>query len=75
MRTALIAFGIDASHGYERIHVHALRSVAELATAYVASPMEIERDVEEVSDIEGFTEQPTNEAEMARRANNLPKQE
>ncbi len=75
VRTALIAFGIDASHGYERIHVHALRSVAELATAYVASPMEIERDVEEVSDIEGFTEQPTNEAEMARRANNLPKQE
>ncbi|XHC00646.1 osmoprotectant NAGGN system M42 family peptidase [Nitratireductor sp. ac15] len=75
VRTALIAFGIDASHGYERIHVHALRSVAELATAYVASPMEIERDVEEVSDIEGFTEQPTNEAEMARRANNLPKQD
>ncbi|WP_367716137.1 osmoprotectant NAGGN system M42 family peptidase [Nitratireductor sp. GISD-1A_MAKvit] len=75
VRTALIAFGIDASHGYERIHIHALRSVAELATAYVASPLEIERDVEEVSDIEGFTEQPTNEAEMARRSNNLPKQE
>ncbi|MCV0351392.1 MAG: osmoprotectant NAGGN system M42 family peptidase [Nitratireductor sp.] len=75
VRTALIAFGVDASHGYERIHVHALRSVAELATAYVASPLAIERDVEEVSDIEGFTEQPTNEAEMARRANNLPKQE
>jgi len=33
IRTALIAFGVDASHGYERIHMHALRSVAELVTA------------------------------------------
>ncbi|MCR4267162.1 osmoprotectant NAGGN system M42 family peptidase [Nitratireductor sp. ZSWI3] len=75
VRTALIAFGIDASHGYERIHVHALRSVAELTTAYVASPLEIERDVEEVSDIEGFTEQPTEAAKQPKRVNRLPPQE
>ena len=31
VRTALITFGVDASHGYERIHMHALRSLAELA--------------------------------------------
>jgi hypothetical protein len=30
VRTALITFGIDASHGYERIHMHALKSLAEL---------------------------------------------
>ncbi|MDZ5700109.1 osmoprotectant NAGGN system M42 family peptidase [Chelativorans sp. M5D2P16] len=72
VRTALIAFGIDASHGYERIHIHALRSVAELTTAYVMSPMEIERDVEEVSDIEGFTEQPTEAAEQPTRPRKLP---
>ena len=64
VRTALLAFGIDASHGYERIHVHALRSVAELVTAYITSPLEIERDVREVSDIEGFTEQPMEEAQQ-----------
>jgi peptidase M42 family hydrolase len=65
VRTALVAFGIDASHGYERIHVHALTSVAELVAAYVTSPLEIERDVEEVtSGLEGFTEQPTEEAEQ-----------
>ncbi|WP_048648227.1 osmoprotectant NAGGN system M42 family peptidase [Nitratireductor soli] len=75
VRTALIAFGVDASHGYERIHVHALRSVAELATAYAASPVEIERDIEEVSDIEGFTEQPTEAAEQPKRVKNLPPQD
>jgi len=64
VRTALLTFGVDASHGYERIHVHALRSVAELVTAYVTSPLEIQRDVREVSDLEGFTEQPMEEAEQ-----------
>ncbi|UUP18096.1 osmoprotectant NAGGN system M42 family peptidase [Nitratireductor thuwali] len=72
VRTALIAFGVDSSHGYERIHVHALRSVAELTTAYVVSPMEIERDVEEVSDLEGFTEQPTDPADQPRKKRKLP---
>lgn len=72
VRTALITFGIDASHGYERIHVHALRSVAELATAYVVSPIEIKRDVEEVSDIKGFTKQPVEPAKQPQRTTNLP---
>ncbi|MDN2565865.1 osmoprotectant NAGGN system M42 family peptidase [Aquibium sp. A9E412] len=72
IRTALIAFGVDASHGYERIHTHALRSVAELVTAYVTSPLEIERDVEELSDLEGFTEQPTEAAEQPERPARLP---
>lgn len=64
VRTALVAFGVDASHGYERIHVHALISIAELIARYVASPLEIERDVSEVSSLEGFTEQPMEEAEQ-----------
>ncbi len=64
VRTALITFGLDASHGYERIHMHALRSVAELVTAYVRSPVEIERDAIDVGPLEGFTSQPTEEAEQ-----------
>ena len=59
VRTALITFGIDASHGYERIHIHALRSLAELTVLYAASPVEIARDTEELAGIESFTEQPT----------------
>ncbi|MGE3143850.1 MAG: M20/M25/M40 family metallo-hydrolase, partial [Hyphomonadaceae bacterium] len=49
IRTALLTFGIDASHGYERIHVDALRSLAELLTAYVSSSIEIERDAAEIA--------------------------
>jgi peptidase M42 family hydrolase len=62
VRAALIAFGVDASHGYERIHMHALRSLAELVTAYAVSPVEIHRDAEEISGLKGFTTQPMSRA-------------
>ena len=64
VRTALITFGVDASHGYERIHMHALRSLAELITAYAVSPVAIKRDLEEIGDVAGFTRQPTSEADQ-----------
>ena len=58
VRTALATFGIDASHGYERIHMHALRSLAELLTTYVTSEVEIARDAALLGGLEGFTKQP-----------------
>jgi peptidase M42 family hydrolase len=61
VRTALVTFGIDASHGYERIHMHALRSLAELLTCYAGSEVAIERDFAETASVEGFTRQPTDE--------------
>jgi peptidase M42 family hydrolase len=65
VRTALVTFGIDASHGYERIHIHALTSIAELITEYVVSPLEIERDVRDVTPgIKGFPKQPTEQADQ-----------
>jgi len=64
VRTALITFGIDASHGYERIHMHALRSLAELATGYALSPVEIQRDAREFAGLRGFTRQPTGDADQ-----------
>ncbi|TLP46101.1 MULTISPECIES: osmoprotectant NAGGN system M42 family peptidase [Cohaesibacter] len=65
VRTALITFGVDASHGYERIHMHALRSLSELITAYVGSPVEIKRDFEQYAEgITGFTKQKTDDAEQ-----------
>ncbi|MBW8636360.1 osmoprotectant NAGGN system M42 family peptidase [Hoeflea sp. WL0058] len=64
VRTCLITFGIDASHGYERIHLHALRSLAELVTAYVSSTVKIKRDFEEHGELNGFTRQSTGEAEQ-----------
>ena len=64
LRTALITFGVDASHGYERIHMHALRSLAELATGYTLSPVEIQRDAREFGSLKGFTRQPTEDADQ-----------
>ncbi|MCQ0989567.1 osmoprotectant NAGGN system M42 family peptidase [Jiella marina] len=65
VRTALITFGVDASHGYERIHIHALRSLSELITAYLTSPVEIERDRNLHAGLKGFTRQPDAEAAQA----------
>ncbi|MBB3996218.1 putative aminopeptidase FrvX [Aureimonas pseudogalii] len=62
MRTALVTFGVDASHGWERTHMDALRSLAELLTAYAVSPLEIERDANLHGDLAGFTRQPLAEA-------------
>ncbi|MGF1659972.1 MAG: osmoprotectant NAGGN system M42 family peptidase [Rubrimonas sp.] len=66
VRTALVTFGVDASHGYERIHMHALRSLAELLTAYAASEVDIPRDRLPVSGLRGFTRQPTAPASRDR---------
>ncbi len=64
VRTALVTFGVDASHGYERIHSHALRSLAELLTAYLTSSVDINRDAKEISGLKGFTRQPIEEADQ-----------
>jgi hypothetical protein len=42
--------------------MHALRSLAELITAYARSPVEIPRDAEEIGSLQGFTRQPMKEA-------------
>lgn len=61
IRTALVTFGIDASHGYERIHESALTDVARLLVAYAESDVEIGRDSEPMSGVKGFTHQPIDE--------------
>lgn len=63
VRTALITFGIDASHGYERIHAHALHSIARLTQAYVTSKVEIKRDKDDLAGLGGFTDVPMAPAE------------
>ena len=60
IRTALIAFGVDGSHGYERVHLDALHSIANLLVSYVTSPIEIPRDLKDFADVKQFTRQPTS---------------
>jgi peptidase M42 family hydrolase len=73
VRTALVTFGVDASHGYERIHLHALRSLAELLTAHGLSDVEIARDRQAIAGLRGFTHQPSEPAEQGAEQEQLGK--
>jgi peptidase M42 family hydrolase len=54
VRTALVTFGVDASHGYERIHMDALESLTRLITIYMQSPPLYPRDRYEMAGRAGF---------------------
>jgi peptidase M42 family hydrolase len=38
IRTALVTFGLDASHGYERVHADSLEALVRLLVLYLQSP-------------------------------------
>lgn len=71
IRTALIGFGADASHGYERTHKDALHALARLSLAYLLSEPVARRDRKSLGSLEGFTEQLTPE-QMQVPNTNLP---
>lgn len=58
LRTALATFGIDGSHGWERIHWNALESLAKLVTIYMQSPPLFLRDQDDIGPRMGFPMQP-----------------
>lgn len=58
VRTALVTFGIDASHGYERIHLDALESLARLVGIYMQGPPLYSRDRYGMGPRAGFPTQP-----------------
>jgi peptidase M42 family hydrolase len=54
-RAALVAFGVDASHGAERTHVDSVIAVARLLCAYLRSPLTFARwDREPHGDLRDF---------------------
>jgi len=57
IRTALICFALDASHGYERTHIDSLKAVAELLTLYMQSPVGIQHDIKALNSLKGFPRQ------------------
>jgi peptidase M42 family hydrolase len=63
LRTALICFGVDSSHGYERTHLNALRSLAELSCLYLQSDILFRRDAQELGPLTGFPTQDTDDVE------------
>ncbi|KAA9368648.1 osmoprotectant NAGGN system M42 family peptidase [Ochrobactrum quorumnocens] len=73
VRTALLTFGVDASHGYERIHLSALTSIAKLTVHYAMSDVEIKRDAEETAKgLKGFTHQKSTTAEQDLKPEDMP---
>lgn len=55
MRTALVGFGVDSSHGHERTHLDSLRGVAQLLTVYLQTDLTFpEWDRDERGPLEGF---------------------
>lgn len=58
VRTALVCFGTDASHGYERTHIATLVHVAQLLALYMQSDPAIPEDREPIVDsVENFSQQ------------------
>ncbi len=66
IRTALIAFGCDATHGYERTHIDSLAALTQLLTAYILSPPVFASDAEpEQASLERFSHQLEHDTQMA----------
>lgn len=63
IRTALVCFGADASHGYERTHTDSLLGLSRLLGMYMQSEPTVKRDKFNLGPITGFPTQPLHEHE------------
>jgi peptidase M42 family hydrolase len=59
IRTALVCFGADATHGYERTHMSSVIALGELLCYYVQSEPTFRRDEQKLAPLEGFSSLPT----------------
>jgi len=65
IRVALLAFGCDATHGYERTHIDGLAALTRLVTAYLLSLPVFASDARPQSDsLDRFSHQLEHDAQM-----------
>lgn len=65
IRTALLAFGCDATHGYERTHIDSLSALTQLISAYLLSPPVFASDAHGTHDsLENFSHQLEHDTQM-----------
>jgi peptidase M42 family hydrolase len=65
IRTALLAFGCDATHGYERTHIDSLAALSRLLGAYMLSPPVFASDAQPAqSSLERFSHQIEHDAHL-----------
>jgi peptidase M42 family hydrolase len=60
-RTALVCFGVDGSHGYERTQMSSLVAVADLLVLFIQSDPTFIRDKDDLATLKGFPHQPDRE--------------
>ena len=58
LRTALVCYGVDGSHGYERTHQFSMFELARLLTYYVQGESTVQRDRYDLGPMTGFPNQP-----------------
>ncbi|TDG12821.1 osmoprotectant NAGGN system M42 family peptidase [Seongchinamella unica] len=56
IRTALVCFALDSSHGYERTHRDSVTAVASLLTLYMQTDAMFERDADAIGPLQDFPE-------------------
>ncbi|MDX1368220.1 osmoprotectant NAGGN system M42 family peptidase [Pseudomonas sp.] len=65
IRTALLAFGCDATHGYERTHIDSLAALTRLLSAYLLSPPVFASDAQPAKgSLERFSHQLEHDTQM-----------
>ncbi len=65
VRTALLAFGCDATHGYERTHIDSLAALTRLISAYLLSAPVFASDAQPAENsLERFSHQIEHDAQM-----------
>ena len=65
IRTALLAFGCDATHGNERTHIDSLSALSRLLCSYLLSPPVFASDAQHAQDsLERFSHQLEHDAQM-----------
>lgn len=72
IRHALIGFGADSSHGWERTHLSSLHAVAELVTLYAQQGPVVARDRRTIGPMEGFPHQ-VEKAQLDYEQTSLPR--
>lgn len=77
IRTALVTFGVDASHGYERTHLNALDSIATLLVHYMQSNRIYRTQKESMGALKDFpktkvTDVPVTQLEQTESVSQVP---
>ena len=61
IRTALLCFGADATHGYERCHIRSLQALGQLLCCYIQSQPTSKHDQYELGPLTGFSHLPVGD--------------